>query len=106
LSKPIDTKTALAQVESLLSIPSQRDPYKRFTILAYQLANVGRSLRYMRVFPTDKSSYEASLRADLGDLLIQTITLIKLYNFDLSDILKLGADRLEEFKLKEGFKDD
>ncbi len=106
LNELVDLEYALKKIEELLGSSHQREPYKRFTILAYQLANVGRSIRYMRIFPADETAYRASLKTDLSDLLIQTLTMIRLYGFSLDEMLKLGAERVEEFQERVGFKDD
>lgn len=106
MKKTVDLEHAIGKIEKILSIPSQRDPYKRFTILSYQLANAGKSLRYMRIFPCEEKAHREGLKADLGDLLIQTLTLARLYGFDIEDVLKIGADRLEEFQERSGYKDD
>lgn len=101
-----DLDYALRKIDEVLSIPSQRAPYKRFTILAYQLGNAGKSLRYMRVFPADKDYYKMELKAGLGDILIQTLAMLKLYDFDLGEALRDGAEKLAEFQTRTGFVDD
>jgi len=106
LKKTIDLEYAISKIEEILSISSQQDPYKRFTILAYQLANAGKSLRYMRIFPSEERAHTAGLKVDLSDLLIQTLTMIRLYDFDFEEILKIGADRLADFQQRSGYKDD
>jgi hypothetical protein len=87
-------------IQDLLREAPQRDPYKRFTILAYQLADVGKSMRYGLIYKDKTESYKSYLKTGLSDLLIQTIIFAKLFNYDVEELLDLGIRRLEEYKLK------
>lgn len=84
--------------ENLLSETPQQDPYKRFTILSYQLAGVGKSMRYSLTYPEQKQAHLDYLKTELSDLLIQTMVFAKLFNFNVNDLIQLGIDRLDEFK--------
>lgn len=87
-------------IQDLFREAPQRDPYKRFTILAYQLADVGKSMRYGLIYKDKKESYRGYLKTGLSDLLVQTIIFAKLFNYDVEELLDLGIARLEEYKLK------
>jgi hypothetical protein len=89
-----------AKIDKLLLEAAQRDPYKRFTILAYQLADVGKCMRYMEIYPDERNAYREYLKTALSDLLIQCIVASMLYQFDTSELIQMGAHRLEEFKKK------
>jgi|SRR5438552_5717267 len=88
------------KIRSLLGEKQQSNIYKRFTILAYQLGDVGKSMRYMDIYPEDRVAQSAYFKTAIADLLIQTIIIADLYKLDLEEILKLGIDRLDEFKRK------
>jgi hypothetical protein len=89
----------------LFAEPPQRDPYKRFTILAYQLAEVGKSMRYGLIYEDKKESYRGYLRTGLADLIVQVFAFAKLFNYDFDELLDLGIARLEEYKLKGNYKE-
>ncbi|SRR6266571_599766 len=86
------------KIRRLLEERPQRDPYKRFTILAYQLADVGKCLRYMEIYPDERKAQAAYFKTAMADLLMQVIILAELYDLDLEEITQLGANRLEEFR--------
>jgi len=52
--KLIETEAMFAKIEKLLSEPPQSDPYKRFTILSYQLGGIGNSMRYSMINRPEK----------------------------------------------------
>ncbi len=87
-------------IQDLFREAPQRDPYKRFTILAYQLAEVGKSMRYGLIYKDKTESYRAYLKTGLSDLLVQTMIFAKLFNYDVEELLDLGISRIEEYKLK------
>jgi hypothetical protein len=91
-------RTIRERVLSLLAEKPQRNPYKRFTILGYQLADVGRCLRYMEIYPDEHDAYAKYLKTALADLLVQCVVLAELYEFDFPELVRLGSERLEEFK--------
>ena len=94
----------LEAIKAVLDLnKSQRDPFRRFTILAMQLANVGKCIEYIKAYPSTAEACRAELKVDLSDLLVQVISLIVLYNLDPQQILELGIERLSEFKKKRGF---
>ena len=82
---------------------SQREPFRRYTILSMQLANVGKCIEYMKAYPSLEKEYKAELKADLSDLLVQTIIMIILYGLDPKELLELGVERLAEFRRKGPF---
>lgn len=86
------------RIRDLLSESVQREPYRRFTILSYQLAGIGKSMRYSLIYPEQKQAHLEYLRTEMSDLLIQTIVFAKLFNFNVNDLIQLGIDRLDEFK--------
>ncbi len=88
------------KIRKLLLEKPQRDPYKRFTILGYQLADVGRCMRYMEIYPDDRDTYRTFLKTSVADLIIQTLIIAKLYEFSAKELVNLGTERLEEFKQK------
>jgi hypothetical protein len=88
------------RIRALLSERPQRDPYKRFTILTYQLADVGKCLRYMDIYPEDRPAQVAYFKTAMADLLIQVLALATLNSLDVNELARLGADRLEEFRKK------
>jgi hypothetical protein len=88
------------RIELLLQEKPQRDVYKRFTILSYQLADVGRDMRYMEIYPDDRAAYLAHLKTALADLIMQAMVISELYHLDVSELVKLGSERLEEFRKK------
>jgi hypothetical protein len=90
----------LAKIDLLLEEKHQKDPYIRFTILGYQLGDVGKCMRYINIYPDDRRQYSAYLKTALSDLIIQSIIIARLYNFDIGELLRLGAERLEEFRKK------
>ena len=87
-----------SRIEKLLEDKPQNDPYRRYTILSYQLAGIGKSMRYSMIYPEQKQAHIDYLKTELSDLLIQTIIFAKLFNLDTNDLLQLGLDRLDEFK--------
>ena|SRR5437773_7477168 len=93
-------ETIRDKIRNLLKEPPQQDPYKRFTILTYQLGDVGKCLRYMEIYPDERKAQAAYFKTAMADLVIQTIILAELYNLDLREIVQLGVDRLEEFRKK------
>lgn len=103
--KLVETNQMDKRIDELLSEEPQRDPYKRFTILAYQLGGVGKSLRYSLVFPEQKQGHLAYMKTELSDLLIQTIILAKQFDFDINELLQLGIERLDEYKLHGNYKE-
>ena len=82
---------------------SQRDPFRRYTILTMQLADVGECIEYMKAYPSLAKAYKAELKVALSDLLVQTITMAVLYGLDPNEILNLGVKRLDEFRKKGPF---
>ena len=96
--KLVETEDMHNRIERLLTHPPQRDPYKRFTILSYQLGGVGKSMRYSLVFPEQKQAHLQYLKTELSDLLIQTLIMIKLFGFNENELLQLGLQRLDEYK--------
>jgi len=88
------------RIKSLLEEKPQRNPYKRFTILAYQLADVGKCLRYMQIYPEEREEYFSYFRTALADTLIQVLILAELYKLSPRELIDLGASRLDEFKKK------
>ncbi len=86
------------KIRTLLEETPQQDPYKRFTILTYQLGDVGKCLRYMEIYPDEHQAQRAYFKTAISDLLIQVMILAELYNLDLKEITQLGADRLDEFR--------
>jgi len=88
------------RIELLLKEKPQRDVYKRFTILSYQLADVGRDMRYIEIYPDDRAGYFAHLKTALADLIMQSMVICELYGFDLDELVNLGSERLEEFRKK------
>lgn len=89
------------RIDVLLKSEPQRDPYRRFTILAYQLGDVGRCMRYAEIYPDDRKEYLSYLRTALSDLAIQVRIIAALYDLDAEELTRLGAERLQEF-LKKG----
>jgi hypothetical protein len=87
-------------IQDLFKEAPQRDPYKRFTILAYQVAEVGKSMRFGLIYKDKTQAYKGYLKTGLSDLLVQTIVFAKLFNYDIEELLNLGISRLEEYKLK------
>ena len=98
MSDIIDMSKINPRIDKLLEDKPQNDPYKRYTILSYQLAGIGKSMRYSMIYPEQKQAHVDYLKTELSDLLIQTITFAKLYDLDVNEILQLGLDRLDEFK--------
>ena len=94
----IDLKYISPKINELLRNEAQQDPYKRYTILSYQLAGIGKSMRYSMIYPEQKKAHLEYLKTELSDLLIQTIVFAKLFHFNVDELLKLGTDRLDEFK--------
>ena len=94
------SKSIRDRVKALLSESPQQDPYRRFTILAYQLADVGKCLRYMDIYPDERAGYFAYFKTAMADLLIQVLILAELNSLEPSELALLGADRLEEFRKK------
>jgi hypothetical protein len=88
------------KIRSLLDEKPQRNIYKRFTILTYQLGDVGKSMRYMDIYPEERAAQLAYFKTAIADLMVQTIIMAELFKLDLEEIIKLGIDRLDEFKLK------
>jgi hypothetical protein len=89
------------RIQELFKARPQRDPYRRFTILAYQLADVGKSMRYSLIYPADRDAHRAYLKTALSDLLIQVLIMARLLGYDPDELLKLGVPRLDEY-LKKG----
>jgi hypothetical protein len=92
---------AIKQVLNLSA--SQSDPFRRYTILTMQLADVGRCIEYMKAYPALSDGYKAELKVAFSDLLVQTITMIILYGLNPAEILDLGIRRLDEFRKKGPF---
>jgi len=103
--KLVDSEAMYERIEKLLAESPQRDPYKRFTILTYQLGGVGKSMRYSMVFPEQKQAHLSYMKTELSDLLIQTIILAKQFDFDINELLQLGIERLDEYKLHGNYKE-
>jgi len=103
--KIVETDQMDKRIDELLSEEPQRDPYKRFTILAYQLGGVGKSMRYSMVFPEQKQAHLDYMKSELADLLIQTIIMAKQFGFDVNELLQLGIARLDEYKLHGNYKE-
>ena len=94
----IDMSKIDPRIKKLLEHKPQTDPYRRYTILSYQLAGIGKSMRYSMIYPDQKKAHIDYLKTELSDLLIQTIIFAKLYDLDVNELLQLGIERLEEFK--------
>lgn len=86
------------RIHDLLSERPQQNPYKRFTILSYQLGDVGRCLRYMEIYPTERDAQTKYFKTALADLVIQCVVLAELYKLDFGELLRLGSERLDEFR--------
>ena len=99
-------KTVSQRIKTLLQEKPQRNPYKRFTILAYQLADVGRCIRYAEIYPREREAYLAYLKTAMADLIIQIAILTDLYGFETSDLIKLGSERLDEFRRKGDYEEE
>lgn len=101
------TKEQLKAIEKVLSISeSQRDPFRRYAILAMQMWDIAKCIEYMKAYSGDEFTYKAHkahLKTALGDLLVQTVIMCILYDFDVNEILELGIERLKEFRRKKGF---
>ena len=82
---------------------SQRNPFRRYTILTMQLADVGECIEYMKAYPSLVEAYKAELKVALSDLLVQTLAMIVLYGLDVGEIIDLGVKRLDEFRKKAPF---
>lgn len=91
-------KSVRERIDALLADRPQRNPYKRFTILSYQLADVGRCLRYMEIYPDERDGYTKYLKTAMADLLIQGVILAELYELDFAELIRLGSERLDEFR--------
>lgn len=100
MARLIETENMERKIDDLLSEKPQKDPYKRFTILSYQLAGIGKSMRYSLIYPDQKKEHLEYLKTELSDLLIQTIIMAKLFDFDVNELIELGIQRLDEFKLR------
>lgn len=101
LPKGVDLEldhTVRERIVNLLEEKPQRNPYKRFTILSYQVADVGRCLRYMEIYPDEREAYAEYFKTALGDLVIQSAILAELYKLDFAELIRLGSERLGEFK--------
>jgi hypothetical protein len=85
-------------IQNLFRDAPQKDPYKRFTILAYQLAEVGKSMRYMLIYTDKKDAYKSYLMSGLSDLLVQVMIFSRLFDFDLEKLTEIGIKRLAEYK--------
>lgn len=92
-----------AKIGALLAEKPQRNPYKRFAILTYQLGDVGKCLRYSEIYPEERKAQLAYFKTAMSDLLIQVLILAELYNLDASELAALGADRLEEFRRRSSY---
>jgi hypothetical protein len=99
LETEIDHRS-IERIKSLLQEEPQRNPYKRFTILAYQLADVGKCLRYMEIYPNEREAYASYFKTAMADTLIQVLILAELYRLSPRELVELGASRLDEFKKK------
>jgi len=88
------------RIKALLQEKPQRNPYKRFTILTYQLADVGKCLRYMQIYPKEREEYTSYFKTAMADTLIQVLILAELYGLSPRELIELGARRLDEFKNK------
>src|SRR2546425_11418599 len=93
-------KTVSQRIKTLLQEKPQRNPYKRFTILAYQLADVGKCLRYMEIYPNEREGYASYFKTAMADTLIQVLILAELYKLSPRELIEIGAKRLDEFKKK------
>ena len=98
------TEKHLEAINDVLDLSeSQRDPFRRYTILTMQLADVGECIEYMKAYPSLVEEYKAELKVALSDLLVQTLTMIVLYGLGVSEIIDLGVKRLDEFRKKAPF---
>ena len=50
------------------------------------------------IFPDQKKAHLDYLKTELSDLLIQTIIMAKIFDFDINQLLELGIERLDEYK--------
>jgi hypothetical protein len=105
LTTPVDRSRLYEKIDELFTDAPQRDPYKRYTILSYQLAGVGKNMRYSMIYPDKKQGYLAYMKTELSDLLIQTIIMCRLFGYDVDEMLELGLDRLDEYKSKGNYKE-
>ena len=98
------TEEQLQAITEVLNLSdSQKDPFRRYTILTMQLADVGECIEYMKAYPSLTKAYKAELKVALSDLLAQTTTMIVLYGLNPGEILNLGIKRLKEFRKKGPF---
>lgn len=98
------TKKHLQAIRVVLNLSeSQRDPFRRYTILTMQLADVGKCIEYIKAYPSLADGYRAELKVALSDLLVQAITMAVLYGIDPNEMLELGIKRLDEFRKKGPF---
>jgi len=95
----------LEAIKKVLNMESQRDPFRRYAILAMQIADVGECIEYMKAYPKDVAIFKVELKTSLSDLLAQTLVMAVLYDINPNEMLELGILRLEEFKKKGGFKE-
>ena len=98
--EPLIDQGVSERIKTLLQEKPQRNPYKRFTILTYQLADVGKCLRYMQIYPKDREEYASYFKTAVADTLIQVLILAELYGLSPRELVELGARRLDEFKNK------
>src|SRR5437667_10052014 len=94
------------EIRELLTQKPQRNVYKRFTILAYQLADVGRCIRYAEIYPREREAYLAYLKTAMADLIIQIAILTDLHGFETSHLINLGSERLDELRRKGDHEED
>ena len=57
-------------------------------------------MRYAEIYPDDRKEYLSYLRTAMSDLVIQTMVIAELYNFEFTELVELGVKRLDEFRKK------
>lgn len=95
--KLADAQEMYHTIDELLGRETQRDPYKRFTILSYQIGALGKTMRYSLLQPDKKDAYHLYMKTELSDLLAQVIVMSRLFGYDVDELLQMGAERLREY---------
>jgi len=101
----IDTNIILEIKGLLASSETQKNSYIRAVILAQQVGDLLKCIRYIDCYPEHADGYRAELKISLSDLIIQAFAICKLYGLDVDQVIDLGAARLSEFRKKQGFKE-
>jgi hypothetical protein len=95
--KLVDAQEMYQTIDDLLGRETQRDPYKRFTILSYQIGALGKTMRYSFLQPDKKDAYRLYMKTELSDLLTQTMVMSRLFGYDINELLEMGKERLQEY---------